>query len=310
MICQQCGREAAPEAKFCVDCGSPLVLQCPACQTPFELGSRFCSHCGRSLPEVAPPLSHEALEQTGKTEKESESIESELSVVGQQPAIESFRSYSCPRCHQSNTPDAEYCFACGMPLQDSDSSVRPFNADETFDSTSTAGFWIRVGAYLVDTVVLMFLLFVVAVVYGVYEIATTGDESFDFIDRPYFGFLPYLMVLVYHTVLVGLWATTVGKRLFGLYVLHSNSSRIGLGRALARHLASYVSGLLLGIGYLQVAFREDKLSLHDQISRTMVVKRGKRPQGLWHLSSSRLHLACSGYGFSYVKTRFGLNHAD
>ena len=69
------------------------------------------------------------------------------------------------------------------------------------------------------------------------------------------------------------WSTTIGKRIFGLYVLRPDGSKLGLGRAFARWLAVGLSALLLGIGFLMIAFRRDKRGLHDLICDTMVVKR-------------------------------------
>ncbi len=273
MNCQQCGREAALDAKFCVDCGSPLVLRCPACQTPYDLGSRFCSLCGRSLPGTDSKQPDESLPEDTVSEHSLESQQTEFPAQALQPSLSAPQSLSCPRCHQNNGPDADYCFACGLPLIDSEVSGRPFNVAETEDSSSPAGFWIRVGAFLVDLIVTLSTWFAAVVGYGIYMIGTTGDESFSFMDDPFWILLPALIMLFYHTLFVGLWATTVGKRLFGLYVTQSDGSRVGFARAFARHVASNLSGLILYIGYLQVAFREDKLSLHDLICGTKVVRR-------------------------------------
>jgi len=49
MACSHCGAENRPEAKFCVECGSPLVSGCPRCGTVNAPGSRFCDECGTSL---------------------------------------------------------------------------------------------------------------------------------------------------------------------------------------------------------------------------------------------------------------------
>jgi len=83
MICQKCGREAGPDARFCVDCGSPLEFRCPGCQTPYDPGSRFCSLCGRSLSEVASSYSEDQPRQPELSESLPEPRKTEL-----QPKIE------------------------------------------------------------------------------------------------------------------------------------------------------------------------------------------------------------------------------
>ena len=277
MICQQCGREAEPEAKFCVECGSPLVLRCSACQTPYELGSRFCSLCGRSLPGSVASDPPEPAEQTVIQEKLSEPQLAKPSTQVEQPSLVIPQSFSCPRCYQKNDIESEYCFACGLPLEDTRKDSASLDSIESNESYSPAGFWIRVSAYLVDVLAVGAFVIVLATFYAIYFVITIGDVPIDFEDSPVFNYLYILGVIVNHIVLVAFWATTVGKRLFGLYIVRSDGSRVGLRRAFARYLASYLSGLLLCLGFLQVAFREDKLSLHDNISGTKVVKRNRRP---------------------------------
>ncbi len=278
MTCQLCGREADTEAKFCVDCGSPLVLRCPACQTPFEFGSRYCSLCGRSLPGSVTSDPQEPAEQTVIQEKLSEPQLAQPSSQVEQPHLVTPQSFSCPRCHQKNDIESEYCFACGLPLEDMGKDSASLDSTEANELHSPAGFWIRVSAYLVDVLAVGAFVIVIATFYAIYFVITHGDFPTNFEESPVFDYLFFLAVIINHIVLVAIWATTVGKRLFGLYIVRSDGSRVGLGRALVRHLASYLSGLLLFLGFLQVAFREDKLSLHDKISGTKVVKRNRRPR--------------------------------
>lgn len=300
MICQKCGLEAGPEAKFCVDCGSPLVLRCPACQNPYDLGSRFCSLCGRSLPEEIAPPPEEKQEQPETPELAPEPLQTETPAPSAERIQVETQSYPCPRCHQVNSPRSEYCYACGLPLEDSSiSSSMP--REPGGDSVRIpGGFWVRVLAYVVDTVMIAILFFVLSIFYGIY-LAAAGNDLTDFGEQGFFLYAPFIVRAVYETVLIGSWSTTVGKRIFGLYVIRASDSNggmegigtrpgtsisdeirrahlsVGLGRAFVRHLATYLSGLILGIGYLQVAFREDKLSLHDLISGTRVVRLSSRP---------------------------------
>ena len=79
------------------------------------------------------------------------------------------------------------------------------------------------------------------------------------------------MVVAYYTIAVAIWATTIGKRVFGIYILQSDGSKVGFFRALARALAISLSWITLGIGFLMIAFRGDKRALHDLICGTVVV---------------------------------------
>ena len=78
---------------------------------------------------------------------------------------------------------------------------------------------------------------------------------------------------LYRAIGWSIWSTTVGKRIFALYVVRTDGSKIGFWLALARSLCYIVSELLLLVGFLLIALREDKRGLHDLICDTMVVRR-------------------------------------
>src|SRR5262249_61917440 len=65
---------------------------------------------------------------------------------------------------------------------------------------------------------------------------------------------------------------TVGKMVCGLRVVDEQGNRISFGRATGRFFAKIISGIILMIGYLMVAFTERKRGLHDIIAGTLVVK--------------------------------------
>lgn len=48
--CRHCGHEERAGARFCSQCGQPLALLCPRCETPYTPEDRFCASCGASLP--------------------------------------------------------------------------------------------------------------------------------------------------------------------------------------------------------------------------------------------------------------------
>jgi hypothetical protein len=49
MRCPKCGVEAAPEKRFCADCGTPLPIRCPKCGAEAQVGKAFCADCGARL---------------------------------------------------------------------------------------------------------------------------------------------------------------------------------------------------------------------------------------------------------------------
>jgi uncharacterized RDD family membrane protein YckC len=125
-----------------------------------------------------------------------------------------------------------------------------------------AGFWIRSGALLIDVVCVMagemaFGFFMWALAED--RLAAAGSRAFRFLASPcYFVFLH--------------WARgqTLGKMAFHIRVVSRDGGPLSFGQAALRHLGSWLSAAILGIGYLVAAFRADKRALHDLIAGTRV----------------------------------------
>ena len=49
IICRMCGTAISGNAKFCPECGSPLINKCPKCGHVIEGNPKFCSECGEQL---------------------------------------------------------------------------------------------------------------------------------------------------------------------------------------------------------------------------------------------------------------------
>ena len=53
-MCSQCGRHAAPEEKFCPECGGKIVEKfrvCSKCGKRAEDAEKFCTECGGEIVE-------------------------------------------------------------------------------------------------------------------------------------------------------------------------------------------------------------------------------------------------------------------
>ena len=62
------------------------------------------------------------------------------------------------------------------------------------------------------------------------------------------------------------------KKALGLSVTDLSGNRIGFGRATGRYFAKILSGLILLIGFIMVAFTQRKQGLHDMLAGTLVYK--------------------------------------
>lgn len=150
-----------------------------------------------------------------------------------------------------------------------------------------AGFWSRVGAGIVDTILLsaaaiVYIYVMVFVVVNV-VVAATGRASVDEVPVPLILLVVVILALIfiwlYSAVLESsAWRATLGKRLAGLEVVDLQGSPISFSRASARHAAKMLTILTVGLGFLTVALTDKRQALHDMMAGTVVVRR-LRPGG-------------------------------
>jgi hypothetical protein len=50
MKCPNCDNDTKDSAKFCEDCGTPLVVVCGLCRTELTPTAKFCGECGTATP--------------------------------------------------------------------------------------------------------------------------------------------------------------------------------------------------------------------------------------------------------------------
>jgi class 3 adenylate cyclase len=49
MICPRCQQQNPPQAKFCLECATPLARQCGNCGTPLPVSAKFCLECAHPV---------------------------------------------------------------------------------------------------------------------------------------------------------------------------------------------------------------------------------------------------------------------
>lgn len=144
--------------------------------------------------------------------------------------------------------------------------------------TNYAGFWIRVAAYLIDTVVLLVAQWAIFAVFGV---SALGVNSLDANAGDVFattgGIIAYLITtfgaIAYFVIMESSAKQgTLGKMAVGIIVTDANGNRISWLRALGRYFAKFLSAIILFIGFIMVAFTDRKQGLHDMICSTLVLK--------------------------------------
>ena len=83
----------------------------------------------------------------------------------------------------------------------------------------------------------------------------------------------YAVPAIYESWCVGKFAATPGKMACKLKVVLPDGGQVSYPRAIGRHFAKYISGMILLIGYIMAAFDKQKRSLHDRICDTRVIQK-------------------------------------
>ena len=141
------------------------------------------------------------------------------------------------------------------------------------------GFWIRLGASIIDSI----LLSVPSnVLYGLADVGRGGftvssDLSVLGATSGAFWLIWFLNIAIgfaYYGYLEGTSGQTLGKRICGITVVDGDSLQPGIGvlRGMGRHLASFLSQLICLLGYLWMLWDPQKQTWHDKMARTKVVK--------------------------------------
>jgi uncharacterized RDD family membrane protein YckC len=137
------------------------------------------------------------------------------------------------------------------------------------------GFWIRVVAFIIDAIIVRVVVSPLQFFFGGLRLAGMLSG----IHPVGLAFVGGGVTLI--AVLFGSWLyeafmesssyqATLGKMIVGVKVTDLNGNRISFERATGRHFAKWLSGMILGIGYIMVAFTERKQGLHDLLAGTLV----------------------------------------
>ncbi len=206
------------------------------------------------------------------------------SVAGQTPAG------SVPQPHDFSASPMTVCSSCGRTFPSEEvieyqgsyicAECKPVFFQQLKEgglvggAMEYAGFWIRVGAWLIDYVILIVPTMLIAFLVNILSSTSSPDSI-----NPVVGLLFALQTLlnlaipmVYETYFIGKMGQTPGKMVCGIKVVRSDGDSLTYLRAFGRHFAKYLSQLICGIGYIMVAFDDEKRGLHDHICDTRVIR--------------------------------------
>ncbi len=129
-----------------------------------------------------------------------------------------------------------------------------------------AGFWIRVVAYLIDTVILVVIGGAIDVAFH----ANPNDPNAS--GNGIAGIINFILGIAYFVGLWTVWSATVGQRVFKLRVVDANTMQpITPGKAALRYIGLVIAFFVCFVGVIWVAFDARKQGWADKIASTLVV---------------------------------------
>ncbi|RDU36578.1 hypothetical protein DRW41_13730 [Neobacillus piezotolerans] len=234
-------------------------MYCPNCNTLNDDSARYCSKCGEYLEKKA------------------------LEV--------------CPDCGTERQNGDEFCNICGYKFADGPTPAQTAPVTGSFDAIGDtnglnsgngggfqsspshnygsynaannregnvryANFGERLVALIIDSVILGVAGFFLGMVFVAFD-----NEGIT-------NFLSFIIGIAYKAGMEGSSnQATLGKMAMGIKVIGPDGGRISYGRAIGRYFATFLSTIILGIGYLMALFTKEKRTLHDFIAGTYVIKK-------------------------------------
>ena len=131
------------------------------------------------------------------------------------------------------------------------------------------GFWKRTVAGLVDTFLIILVIFPILIwIYGIEYLNNEHMEkgSFDFIINYVFPTIAVILLWKYYQA-------TPGKMIFKATIVDAKTGgKPSLRQLIIRYLGYIISTIPLGLGIFWVAFDKKKQGFHDKLANTVVVQ--------------------------------------
>lgn len=148
------------------------------------------------------------------------------------------------------------------------------------DDIEYAGFWVRVAASLIDTLLVVGITIpLLLAIYGRSYFSGSAAGTFA-------GWVNFLLTWVGPAVAAILFwlykQATPGKMMLSARVVNARTGNtLTLAQSIGRYLGYFVSTIPFGLGLLWVAFDPKKQGWHDKLAGTVVIRSRKRdPQSV------------------------------
>ncbi len=140
-------------------------------------------------------------------------------------------------------------------------------------AVTKAGFFPRLGAYLVDSCILGIVLFCLKIPVALMKLAFQDSFLFGNVLFHYniFDIIFYLLPLLYFVLTISITGTTIGKRAFNLTVVDKEGRNLTFWNALYREsVGRFLSGIFY-FGYIMIFIDKNNRAFHDYLCDSSVV---------------------------------------
>lgn len=176
--------------------------------------------------------------------------------------------------HVPSATDAErVAGATGSPYAPPMSNVARPRGGVLGGEVVLAGFWKRVAANLIDSLIVGIAGMALAA-FALSFAGVAGLGRGPWMNEIVTNLVSFVLSAGYYAWFHASHAmATPGKMAVGIKVVRLDGDRISFARGIGRYFATILSGLIFGIGFLMAAFTERKQALHDMVCNTLVVDR-------------------------------------
>ena len=159
-----------------------------------------------------------------------------------------------------------------------------------------AGFFIRLCAWLIDTLIIMVTALILSIIFGIWLISWMSKiglgELYASISNLVGQILGYAVAIGYYLIFESSkeHRATPGKIICGLQLMDEDGECLSVKKSLIRYFHKILSMLTI-VGYLMIMWRAKKQGLHDILSKTYVIEAKKPVLPKWLIITGTL-LCC------------------
>jgi uncharacterized RDD family membrane protein YckC len=148
--------------------------------------------------------------------------------------------------------------------------MRPTMPDTLPGDIKYAGFWLRFGAFLIDSLILSVVIVIILLaIFGTRYLELEAKGETLWADILFQGVLPAVAAILF-------WryrGATPGKMLLSAKIVDADTlGPPSTGKLIGRYFAYLVSMFPMCLGFLWIAFDKRKQGWHDKLAGTVVVR--------------------------------------